>query len=591
MFLKKYLLSSILYLFSSLMGAWLLFDCTGKSQHNSEIQMATDPQMIAQGEQLFENNCSACHNFRQRAIGPQLSGITAEAEADWLFHFIRNAPQMIEQGDERAVKLYEEYQVYMPAFTSLESMEVEAIMAYLHTQKKKDEDSTSAASADFLEDPIPEKIKESGLRLVLEEVAQAPATAQESPLARINKLLTLKVGNQDRMFIHDLRGILYELDGNRFHPFLDIRKYKKAFIDKPGLGTGLGSFAFHPDFAKNGVFYTTHTEPPGTAPADFAYEDSIKVTLQWVLSEWTMDDPSAKTFSGTSRELLRANMVNGIHGVQEITFNPLAGPGDEDYGLLYMGTGEGGAVLAGYPFVCGSKARFWGTVTRINPLGNNSQNGQYGIPADNPFANSQDPDVVKEIWAYGFRNPHRISWDMGGDGKMLITNIGQKNVESIYLGVAGANYGWGGREGTFMIDPEGDIDKPYPLPENDPELGYTYPVAMYDHDEGKAISGGFVYRGTLVPQLNGKYIFGDIVTGRLFYVESSDLEPGEQAEIKELGLQANGEETTLRTLTNNNRVDLRFGIGAEEELYLFTKADGKVWKVTSVAGNFISAAK
>jgi glucose/arabinose dehydrogenase len=247
--------------------------------------------------------------------------------------------------------------------------------------------------------------------------------------------------------------------------------------------------------------------------------------------------------------------------------------------MLYMGTGDGGAVLAGYPFLCQSKKRIWGSIIRIDPTGNNSSNGQYGIPDDNPLVTDQDTEVLKEIWAYGFRNPHRISWDMGGDGKMLITNIGQTNIESIYVGVAGANYGWGSREGTFMIHPEGNVDQAYALPEDDPKLGFTYPVAQYDHDEGKAISGGFVYRGKLVPQLNDKYIFGDIVTGRLFYVESDKLMPGQQAPILELGLRMNGQETNLRELTDNNRVDLRFGMGAEEELYIFTKADGKVWKI------------
>ncbi|WP_277482848.1 PQQ-dependent sugar dehydrogenase [Catalinimonas alkaloidigena] len=589
--MKRYLQPTTIYLSGVLLCGSLLYQCSNPNNESAESAITTDPQMLAQGEQLFQENCSACHNFRQRAIGPELSGVTRETDADWLFHFIRNAPEMIEQGDPRAVRLHEEYQTYMPPFSSLDSTDVKAIIAYLHTHQPQQEASSEAIdTTKVLEDPIPEKIMESGLSLVIEEVGQAPATAQEPPLARINKLLTIKTDGQERMFIHDLNGVLYALEKDTFHPFLNIRKEKPDFISKPGLATGLGSFAFHPEFEQNGIFYTTHTEPPGTAPADFAYDDSIKVTLQWVLCEWTMDNPEASTFSGTNRELLRANMVGGIHGVQEIAFNPLAASGDPDYGMLYMSTGDGGAVLAGYPFICGSKERFWGTLIRIDPQGNNSQNGRYGIPQDNPFVNSENPEALQEVWAYGFRNPHRISWDMGGDHKMLITNIGQKNIEAIYLGVAGANYGWGNREGAFMIDPQGDINNAYSLPENDDKMNYTYPVAQYDHDEGRAISGGFVYRGDLVPQLNGKYIFGDIVTGRLFCVESNELELGKQAEVKELGIQVNGKETSFREVTDNKRVDLRFGIGAEEEFYIFTKADGKVWKVTNVAGNYISKA-
>ena len=161
---------------------------------------------------------------------------------------------------------------------------------------------------------------------------------------------------------------------------MDMAKLKPKFINEPGLATGFGSFAFHPDFAKNGLLYTTHTEAPNSGKADFTYADSIKVTLQWVLTEWKADDPNAPTFSGTSRELLRVNMVSGIHGVQEITFNPLAKPGDEDYGLLYIGIGDGGAVEEGYPFIAHSKEKIWGTIIRIDPAGRNSANGQYGIP-------------------------------------------------------------------------------------------------------------------------------------------------------------------------------------------------------------------
>ena len=102
--------------------------------------------------------------------------------------------------------------------------------------------------------------------------------------------------------------------------YMDMAKLKPKFINEPGLATGFGSFAFHPDFAKNGLLYTTHTEAPGSGKADFGYADSIKVTVQWVLTEWKTKNPGAATFSGTSRELFRVNMVTGIHGVQEINF-------------------------------------------------------------------------------------------------------------------------------------------------------------------------------------------------------------------------------------------------------------------------------
>jgi len=565
-----------------------LYQCSSQSQNNQDRTFSTNAELIAQGESLFVNHCSTCHSFQQSAIGPALGGVTQEADPAWLFHFIRNAPQMIEQGDPRAVRLYEKYQQYMPPFSALDSLEIEAILAYMHTQEAKTVQQTD--SFPHLENPIAQSIEKSGLALVVEQVAQAPASAADPPMARINKLLTLPTSSGARTFIHDLRGTLYELKGENFVPYLDIKAHKTDFIDKPGLATGLGSFAFHPEFEKNGLFYTTHTEPPGTATADFAYHDSLKVTLQWVLSEWKADQPKAERFRGSSRELMRINMISGVHGVQEISFNPRAKKGNEDYGLLYMGTGDGGAALKGYFFLVQSKKHIWGTISRIDPLGNNSKNGQYGIPQSNPFAQDQDPEVLKEIWAYGFRNPHRISWDMGGDNKMLITNIGQRHIESIYLGKAGANYGWAQREGTFLLKKE-NIDQVYPLPQNDAELDFTYPVAQYDHDEGNAISGGFVYRGKNIPQLQGKYIFGDIVSGRLFYIEADKLKEGQQESIHEIELMAGGQLTDWRSLCGHQRVDLRFGLGANQELYMFTKADGKLWKVSGLTSNLISKAE
>ena len=562
----------------------LITHCTSKRPpEEAKSIISTDAQAIAHGEELFQSNCTACHNFRQQAIGPNLAGVTTDREVDWLVQFIHNAPEMIDRGDPQATALYQEYQQYMPAFTTLDSTEITDIISYMHTYADQAATNLAVSDTGGLADPIPEKIQQSLLTLVLEEVTTAPATREESPLARINKLLMVpspSPGSSERMFIHDLNGLLYEVNQGRWQVFLDIGDKKPDFITQPGLGTGLGSFAFHPDFTKNGLFYTTHTEQPDAAPADFAYHDSIPVTLQWVLTEWRMKDPNAPAFQGTSREMLRANMVAGIHGMQELTFNPTAKPDDEDYGLLYLSIGDGGSTLEGYPELCHDQGKVWGTIIRIDPLGKNSQNGQYGIPASNPFADrSQHPEALPEVWAYGFRNPHRISWDTAGDHKMLISGIGQKNAEELNLGVAGADYGWCIREGTFMIDPDGDVNVAYPLPANDATLGYTYPVAQYDHDEGRAISGGYVYRGQQIPALQGKYIFGDIVTGRLFSVQSNQLSLGQQATIQALGVQVNGQETTLEELTGSKRVDLRFGVGPEQELYLFTKADGRVWKV------------
>jgi glucose/arabinose dehydrogenase len=244
--------------------------------------------------------------------------------------------------------------------------------------------------------------------------------------------------------------------------------------------------------------YTTHTEAPASGKADFGYADSIKVTMQWVLTAWKTITPNADSFSGTSREMLRVNMVNGIHGVQEIIFNPLAKKGDKEYGLLYIGVGDGGSAEAGYAFLEHSIEKIWGTIIRIDPLGKNSSNGRYGIPAGNPFVNSGNNKAVKEIYAYGFRNPHRITWTKSGT--MLASNIGQANIESLYEVQPGHDYGWPIREGNFLSAGLNDnLGNVYPLPANDSSFKITYPVAEFDHDEGKAISGGFEYWGNTIP--------------------------------------------------------------------------------------------
>jgi mono/diheme cytochrome c family protein len=539
---------------------------------------STDKQVVAKGQVLFQNNCATCHNFRQKGIGPNLAGVTAEVTPAWLRTFIRNAPEQIGAGDKRATALFKEYNQYMPDFTTLQETDLDAVLAYINANQ--DRESLTAKPdnmGEALTDPIPTKLAKSGLRLTLTEVMTAPASATAGPLARINKMEVLP-GRPDRLFIEDLRGKLYEMTDNTLKVYMDIAQERPNFIHAPGLATGFGSYAFHPDFNKNGLLYTTHTEKAGTAPADFAYADSIKVTLQWVLTEWTVRKPAAATFAGKGRELLRVNVVSPIHGVQEITFNPLARPGTADYGLLYMGIGDGGATENGYDFLCNGKNRPWGSVLRIDPKGTNSQNGRYGVPASNPYAKDKDRATVREIFCRGFRNPNRIYWTP--DGKMLITDIGQAQAEELNIGVAGGDYGWPNREGTFMINPHGNMGKVYPLPANDASFRYTYPVAQYDHDEGNAISGGFVYSGTAIPLLTGKYVFGDVVNGRVYYVDSKALALGRQATIQELELAVGNKLTTFRELSNSKKTDLRIGTGLNHELFLYTKTDGKIYQVS-----------
>ncbi|HEV8506643.1 MAG TPA: PQQ-dependent sugar dehydrogenase, partial [Chitinophagaceae bacterium] len=531
---------------------------------SSDNSIATDSVSIAAGGKSFNINCSGCHNFRQDAIGPQLTGLTNSVSADWIANFIKDPQQLINAKDAHAVQLHEKYKTTMPSFSWLKEDEIKNIIAFIHSHKENRR-QVANENDNSLSNPIPEPIKLSDLVVDLQLVTQVPASSDsgKSPLARITEM-KIQPGTND-LFVVDLRGKLYRLRDNKSVVYMDIAKLEPRFINEPGLATGFGSFAFHPDFFRNGLLYTTHTEAAGSIKADFRYPDSIGVAMQWVLTEWKVNDPKAGTFSGTGRELLRVNMPTGIHGVQEVAFNPLSKRGDEDYGLLYMGVGDGGAVENGYQFLAHDKGKIWGTILRIDPAGTNSTNHQYGIPPTNPFA--KDKDALGEIYAYGFRNPHRFAWTKNAE--MLACNVGHSNIESINLITSGHDYGWPIREGNFLLNPYGDLKRIYSLPVNDTVYKVTYPVAEYDHDEGKAISGGYEYAGAM-PALKGKFLFGDIPTGRLFYIDMADIKQGRFATIREWRASLHGEVKALKQLCGNDRVDLHFGRDAKGELYIMT---------------------
>src|SRR5450432_826993 len=563
-------LKNNLFGFLSFMFCILLLASCG-SPASENISFLNDSSSILRGESIFTKQCSGCHNFKQDGIGPDLSGITETDSVNWIRQFIRGPEEMIESGDDHAKKLQAIYHTVMPSFSSFKEDEMNQLLAFLHTQKikkKEPEDPTA------IKDPIPQKIAASDLQVDLEEIMQLPSTSDKAPATRISKMEMISPGHH--WFILDQRGKLYKISNQKPVIFLDMKKWKPNFIAEPGLATGFGSFAFHPHFSENGLFYTSHCEMPHSKKADFSIPDSIKQTLQWVVSEWKARNPMSDTFSGTSRELFRIDMVTGLHGVQEITFNPRAKPGSEDFGLLYIGVGDGGSVENGFSFLTSHPDKIWGTILCIDPMGRNSRNGQYGIPKQNPFSNKPVNESVQEIYADGFRDPNRISWL--SNGKMVATNIGQANIEALNIILKEHHYGWPQREGWFEIHPFGNINHVFTLPINDAESGITYPVAAFDHDEGKAIAGGFEYTGNQIPKLKGKYLFGDIPTGRLFYVSTKDLKTGGRATIKEWFVAIHGKRKTLKDLCGDSRVDLRFARDDQGEMYMTTKPDGKIYQ-------------
>ncbi|MER6990331.1 PQQ-dependent sugar dehydrogenase [Saccharopolyspora hirsuta] len=452
-----------------------------------------------------------------------------------------------------------------------------------------------AAADEPITDPIPEDPAPAEFGLVLQPYAQLPATEPTPPATdprlirhnRINHIGEVPDGS-GRRYVPDLNGPLHLLDDGQQHRYLDFRERFEHFFSGKGMGSGFGFVTFHPEFATNGKFYTVHSEGEGAiATRPPTYPNQPDAVVQSVVTEWTADDPAANTFTGTHRELFRYGFATYIHAVQQIDFNPTARPGDPDYGLLYLGVGDGGIGLdTDIPQDLSTPA---GKILRIDPAGTNGPNGQYGIPADNPFAGQ--PGALGEIYAVGMRDPHRFSWDPEGEHAMYLGHIGQHAIEAVYEVRAGDNFGWSQREGDLTFRPETQCYL-YPLPPDDATYGYTYPVAAYDHDpppnwpcnsdSGHAISGGQVYRGHDLPQLRGKYVFGDLVDGRVFYTEVDQMRRGgPRARLHELQLfDTAGTRLRMSDFVSDGRVDLRFGTDSQRNLYLLAKANGMIWKVT-----------
>jgi len=450
-----------------------------------------------------------------------------------------------------------------------------------------------------IDDPIVDMPVQSRLGLVLEEYAQFPQTFTVPPLtdqrlnriARINTIMELPDGS-GRRAVPDLNGKLYLVEDGVPHVYLDVAAtFAPRFFSGRGLGQGFGYVAFHPDFKRNGKFYTVHTEQASLTTEVPDWSQS-SVLFHGIITEFTATDPAAGTFAGTHREVLRIGFGGQVHGIQEINFNPTAKRGDRDYGNLYLAVGDGGLGVRNTDPQ--NLALPHGKLLRIDPLGTNAANGQYGIPPSNPFVGQAG--ALGEIYAVGFRDPHRFSWDKA-TGKMYLGHIGEHAIEAIYEVRAGDNFGWSVREGAFVFDVTrpSPCDRIFPLPADD--SGYVYPVAAYDHnpapgwnctsDVGVAVAGGFVYRGKDVPALKGKYVFGDLVDGAVYYTEVDEMRRGRDlATMHRLALfDTSGNPVRMQDLSgpgsvgSPERVDLRFGTDAQGELYILAKANGKIWKV------------
>lgn len=463
-----------------------------------------------------------------------------------------------------------------------------------------------AAPPTPLEDPIPERIEPAAISVALEPYLRAPQTTDghsrgtrmdgipialpaSAAYARVQALSGIP-GDQ-RLALLDLRGIVYFSDpaGGAWRPYLDLREARANFgADVFPNEAGLLGMAFHPQFNTPntpgyGRFYLAFSALPGSAEAHYQAADAASHIS--VLSEWTAKDPRAERFAGSHRDLLRVGQFAPNHNIATLAFNPAAEVGGPDYGMLYVSMGDGGSAFDPQNYGQDLSAPL-GAILRIDPLANASTRA-YGIPPDNPFAQA-GAGVAPEIWAYGLRHAQHFSFDRRG--RMFINDIGQNHIEEVNLGVAGGNYGWRIREGTFATGQgieEGYLGFMFKAPVDPSPL--QYPIAQYDHDEGKAIGGGYFYEGQAIEALTGKYVFSDLVAGRLFCIDARDVRSGELQKITELQVYVDGKPSDLLDLLGyentyapgQKRADLRLGQDNSGELYVLSKGDGWVRKIVA----------
>ena len=270
-----------------------------------------------------------------------------------------------------------------------------------------------------------------------------------------------------------------------------------------------------------------------------------RIEREVILIEWKDRNPADATFEGTARELLRLQHPSPIHPLGEMTFNPVARRGDADWRVMYVGVGDAGAGEQKdsrrlnpqrLDTLAGKILRIVPDLAERTSTSTVSENGRYRIPNDNPFSTLEG--ARKEIWASGIRNPHRLVWDVDParprEPLLFAFNIGLTAWETVLIIRKGANYGYSLREGTQLMSPAGMG----PIPQDDTipvqisdtvargTVKPTYPVIEYPHmaaNGGDAIAGGFIYRGSRIPALRNKLIFGDITTGRIWYADRADV--------------------------------------------------------------------
>ena len=447
----------------------------------------------------------------------------------------------------------------------------------------------SAAHAQAPNDPFPQPINatEGVVAVSFVEFASIPDSGGEA--ARM--MLLIDEPGTKRLFVNDMKGPLYSVsyDGKTVTPYVDINAPNWGVgVQSQNSERGFQSFAFHPQFNRRGTpgygkFYT-YTDSTNMTPAPDFVPGGGNKTHHLVLLEWTAKNPAASTYDGgPPRELMRWEQPFPNHNGGHLTFNPLANEKSADFGLLYIGIADGGSGGDPLKLAQNMKSAF-GKILRIDPLGKNSANGKYGIPASNPFVKS--PDALPEIYALGVRNPQRLFWD-SKNGNMFMSDIGQNIVEEISPVTAGANLGWNVWEGSYAFVSRNEVR--LSDPRSDPKI--TYPIVEYGQidpllQSNSAAIGGLIYRRNEIPQLKDLLLFGDNPSGEIFYVHADKLPNGGQDDIRRVLFKESGSSKTLLKLIQEKnvkqgkqpatRADLRFGVGPNGQVFILNKRDGTI---------------
>lgn len=371
------------------------------------------------------------------------------------------------------------------------------------------------AGGEPIENPIEETIPQGDIIIELELVADG----MTAPLG-----LAAPDDGTGRLFVYDQAGQIHIIEnGQRLaDPLLDVRdRLVSLGIAGPDSfdERGLLGLALHPDFPEDPRLYT-YTSEPVDAAGDFTtlIPDDAEFDHQSVIAEWRIDPENANRVDpATRREIMRIDQPQFNHDGGTLRFGP------DNFLFISLGDGGSGDDQGDGHGASGNAQNIeniYGTIVRIDVDGDNGANGQYGIPPENPFVSV---DGLDEIFAYGLRNPFQFSFDRS-TGDLWVGDVGQHQIEEINQVVAGGNYGWNIKEGSFFFDPNGDdpgFVTTEPVGGVPPDL--IDPVAEYDHDDGIAVIGGFVYRGAAMPALEGRYVFGEFQfpdTGRLFYLDA-----------------------------------------------------------------------